>query len=425
MNIVYLVHETAWKDLSGTPILTQQYADLAIKNGHKVCIITPSFNGKNEIFKKKDIFYLNVDAIVNWSLNAFKKNNDIVKENLQLPFKPDIIHIIDWVHINPNFINDLRKYNVPILRHVNSFEELCYFQHPIYQHNDNSLCQPPLKAEDCTRCITKKLYKDAKLLRKVKYFLLNEKKKDFNNFYNSLKDRNELVLKQFTNIYDHLIFGSSAFAEFFFSHIKLKKNFSIIPHGVDKKKIIKKNFFDRKINIIYTGGRAHRKGWKIVEKAFDYLLNKHSDKINLRIYGHKKKIEKSNIGKHSSVECFDFFEYEKLEETISWADIAVLPTLFEPYGIIIREFLSLGVSTITTNTFGPSEIIKDKINGIILTKPYINNLKTEIENLIQNKVALLKYHDEASKTFISTKEEEFNIIMKLYDNYCNTQNLRN
>ena len=164
MNIVYLVHETAWKDLSGTPILTQQYADLAIKNGHKVCIITPSFNGKNEIFKKKDIFYLNVDAIVNWSLNAFKKNNDIVQENLQLPFKPDIIHVIDWVHINPNFINNLRKYNVPILRHVNSFEELCYFQHPIYQHNDNSLCQPPLKAEDCTRCITKKLYKDSKII---------------------------------------------------------------------------------------------------------------------------------------------------------------------------------------------------------------------------------------------------------------------
>ena len=70
-------------------------------------------------------------------------------------------------------------------------------------------------------------------------------------------------------------------------------------------------------------------------------------------------------------------------------------------------------------------IIKDKSNGIILTKPYINNLKTEVENLIQNKEALLKYHEEANKTLIPTKEEEFNIIMKLYDNYYNMKNLRN
>ena len=77
----------------------------------------------------------------------------------------------------------------------------------------------------------------------------------------------------------------------------------------------------------------------------------------------KKKIQKSKIGKYSSLECYDYFEYEKLEETISWADVAVLPTLFEPYGIIVREFLSLGVTTITTNAFGPSEIIKNKFKA--------------------------------------------------------------
>ena len=60
----------------------------------------------------------------------------------------------------------------------------------------------------------------------------------------------------------------------------MKKPFNIINHGINldiNDQYKNKNNSDI-INFIYTGGTAERKGWKIIEEAFDYLLKKYPKK---------------------------------------------------------------------------------------------------------------------------------------------------
>ena len=64
-------------------------------------------------------------------------------------------------------------------------------------------------------------------------------------------------------------------------------NKSLIPQGfkdhVDFNTNVEHQYKNKNnadiINFIYTGGTAERKGWKIIEEAFDYLLKKYPNKI--------------------------------------------------------------------------------------------------------------------------------------------------
>ena len=114
MNILYLVHANYWDDYSGTPILTQEFADLAFKNNYQVCLLTPSHKKKENVFEKNKINYFNVKAFKNWSLDAFSENNIVTLKDFKLPFKPDIVHVIDWVNFDPSScpINFQRTQNV-------------------------------------------------------------------------------------------------------------------------------------------------------------------------------------------------------------------------------------------------------------------------------------------------------------------------
>ena len=81
MKILYLVHADSKDELSGTPIITQQYIDLAIKKGFEACLLTPSdkkLNNFNQLAKKSQKF-----SHYYWPLNknhiqvSFDKENDI------------------------------------------------------------------------------------------------------------------------------------------------------------------------------------------------------------------------------------------------------------------------------------------------------------------------------------------------------------
>ena len=164
MKILYLVHADSKDELSGTPIITQQYIDLAIKKGFEACLLTPSdkkLNNFNQLAKKSQKF-----SHYYWPLNknhiqvSFDKENYINNsKNISIPFVPDIIHIIDLVNFESSILNELKKFNVPIIRHVWNFEDLCYFIQPIYRFSDKSFCRAPLNINTCSKCVATNLFK--------------------------------------------------------------------------------------------------------------------------------------------------------------------------------------------------------------------------------------------------------------------------
>ena len=111
-----------------------------VKNKNfNVCVVTPTNNKENfyKILKKNDILYYSVPSITEWRLNGFDEKKNIIDEDLKLPFKPDLIHIIDWLHFDSQFLYSISNLKVPIIRHYCAFEDFCYFVHPIYKKKEH------------------------------------------------------------------------------------------------------------------------------------------------------------------------------------------------------------------------------------------------------------------------------------------------
>ena len=77
------------------------------------------------------------------------------------------------------------------------------------------------------------------------------------------------------------------------------------------------------------------------------------------------------------------------------------------------EYLESGVIPISTNFFG-SEIITNKINGIVINRSFKENLIKTVENILENPKVIERYSKNVKKTKILYEEEEFENILNIY-----------
>jgi glycosyltransferase involved in cell wall biosynthesis len=63
-------------------------------------------------------------------------------------------------------------------------------------------------------------------------------------------------------------------------------------------------------------------------------------------------------------------------------DLFCLPSHHEPFGIVLLEAMAYGLPVISTNSEGPSEILTDHINGILVEKGSAAAMAEAIENLL-------------------------------------------
>ncbi len=417
MKILYLSHGDPDTDFSGVPLIAKQYINYFKKNGHECALLLPKINSTQKIINEdvNEISRFYWPSLNNWRLEAFKKKpNDYFNPNIQIDFKPDIIHVLDWVNFSPSILDKLRSFNVPIIRHVYNFEDFCYFTRPIYYHEDHAACEAPLSTENCTNCIIKN--EDQKISDQITSIIFNKKKK----LREKLQNRESIIKEHFENYFDHLIFPSRSFADFFFKHYEKQKPYSVISHGIEKPKEKFKKNGNNKVNIIFCGGTELAKGWFVIEDAFLKILKDNSLNFNLRIYGDKKITSKSLLSKFENIDFFERYSPDEIDNIFGWADIAITPFLFETYSRIVREFMIRDVIPISTDAFGIPDVIDDKVNGFLIKKPLKINLYNLLKTLLTNKEMLNDIRDKIRNTLITSPEDEQLSILKIYEKLYET-----
>jgi len=144
---------------------------------------------------------------------------------------------------------------------------------------------------------------------------------------------------------------------------------SIIPHGVDiidPRKYMEQNLEQKnKIRLLYVGYLIKRKGVEHVIRALHSLIYKYGVKnVELKIVG--KGPEKSrliNLARTLRVNDFitwvDFLPYSKLISELKNADVLLLLSASEAYGIIVAEALALGTPVIITKRTALIEFLEE------------------------------------------------------------------
>jgi len=162
------------------------------------------------------------------------------------------------------------------------------------------------------------------------------------------------------------------------------------PISEDKKTEYRKKLGlgQRKI-ILSIGQFIHRKGFDILLKAWDKTLD---EKYSLVIVGGGEEEAKYRlyISKHDlqNVYLLDFKSKDEVFEYYKAANVFVLPTREDIWGLVINEAMAFGLPVISTNMcLGAMELIENGVNGYIVPSNNSQALNAAISEIMEKDLA--------------------------------------
>jgi len=431
MKILYVIHSPPWIEYSGAPLQLHQYLKHAKSNGYQAAVLSKDIKKDGNDYVPSEYSGVRVfgyPAVDDWGLNAFRSK--LRKSTIELHlngFLPDIVHIIDWVGLHPAILKSLKNIGAPIIRHVLNFEDRCYFVTPVRRLPHLEKCAPPLAPNSCADCILNHysgVKKDIKSLVRKSLKQLSPAYINYKHKINQMSiERAQIAERDIEIYYDFLIFPSLSFADYYKSHLKVIKPYKVCELGLPLPPIIPKREVNSQgtIKIMYAGGGSDVKGFHIVENAFLRLINATKVRFELRIYGVDKiQADKSLLKGYGNITFIDRFNIAEDCSPYTWADIGVVPTHFETFCRVAREYMIYGAVPVSTRAFGIAEVIKDEYNGLLINRPYNQSLFTAVLRLMEEKGLLQRLRVGLSNSKVVSDVDEFNEIKTIYEQLrCN------
>jgi glycosyltransferase involved in cell wall biosynthesis len=170
---------------------------------------------------------------------------------------------------------------------------------------------------------------------------------------------------------------------------------------------------NEKINIIFVGAKAKGKGIDVVVDWMNKRIEKNPFN-NIHLFIVTKTELQIPTGLPITVRMDIDPGSEELKSLYNCCDIFVLPTKVDAYPMSLGEAAAAGLVLITTNTaLGSPEIIKDGVNGYILTEK--NEVYAKLDYLCDNPEKI----KEMKRNCREFMEKEFNLdnIFKSFDTY--------
>lgn len=185
----------------------------------------------------------------------------------------------------------------------------------------------------------------------------------------------------------------------------------IISNGVEAeefdiefdKKEFKENYVKEDENIVFFVGRhVYEKGVHLlIESAHKILEQAPNTKFIIAGQGPmtaelKDKVYQQNLNdKFIFVGYIDSLTKNKLYKV---AEVAVFPSIYEPFGIVALEAMAAGCPVVVSDTGGLGEIINHEVNGLKMLNGVSNSLSDNVIRILKDKDLSLKLRNEAYNT---------------------------
>jgi len=150
----------------------------------------------------------------------------------------------------------------------------------------------------------------------------------------------------------------------------------VIPNGVDATRFTKpldKDEFRRRYTdpterlVLYVGRLVYEKGVSVLIDAFAKVLPRVNSKLVVVGDGYMREDlsrEAMRKGVADKVFLTGFLDDDTVKALYRCADLCVVPSLYEPFGIVALEAMAAGAPVVAANTGGLSEIVDHGRTGV-------------------------------------------------------------
>ena len=116
-----------------------------------------------------------------------------------------------------------------------------------------------------------------------------------------------------------------------------------------------------------------------------------------------------SLGVSQMVDYLGVIETKEVPKLINQSRVFIYPSREEPFGLSILEAMACGVPVVTTNVYGPSEIITQNVDGLAVNPDDVNALVKAIGSLLDDEHLRIVMGEEGR----STVEKRFDINQHL------------
>ncbi|MDM8518970.1 glycosyltransferase family 4 protein [Anaerolineales bacterium HSG6] len=185
----------------------------------------------------------------------------------------------------------------------------------------------------------------------------------------------------------------------------------IIPNGIHSTKLLAStdelNTFRAKYGssetvLIYTVARlVYEKGIQVLISTMSHVLP-HYPQTQLLIAGKGPATAElqqltHDLGITDHVTFLGFVSDTERDIFFKVADLAVIPSLYEPFGIVALEAMALSCPVVVSDTGGLAEVVEHQVSGLTVPPDNVSALSTAIMEILSDRPKTEQYINEAKE----------------------------
>jgi lipopolysaccharide biosynthesis protein/radical SAM superfamily enzyme YgiQ (UPF0313 family)/GT2 family glycosyltransferase len=409
-RVLFINHSIYPLEISGTPLSTRNHVLGMIRRGLEVAVLIPREGIKEGYGKERaaDGYTLyQVPAMDKLAAYFTGPDRDGLSEYRQVieeiieDFHPQVVHINDYVFMPAEIIEIFSRRGCLVVRGVCNCEELCHRDYPVISSElDGRLCPGPESSRKCADCFS---------TRPESAEEKTEKRFDY-------------IKRLYRDAVDQVIFTSEPFKEYFTRFVPIpEEKTKVIPRGFDfefSRNAHARRDYDGTVHFAFVANIMFSKGVDVALHAFEKAC--HETNFVLHVYGQMGNPEYADwLNRLESRYPGRFiyhgkFEEKDLPEIASRIDVCIIPSYFDTYNRVLREFLYLGTPVIVTDFFG-AYIVHDGGNGFKIPVGDADALAGKMLDLINHPDRIEVLARGAAQTRIPTLENEIDRLIGTYE----------
>jgi glycosyltransferase involved in cell wall biosynthesis len=228
-----------------------------------------------------------------------------------------------------------------------------------------------------------------------------------------------------------LILGVSHNVTDMLKHLLQEKRIALPVHtlylGIDLK-VFSQRRGDKKVwDVAYMGRLEKMKAVDLFPEMLS-MLRRENPTLRFLMTG-DGSLRESLLRQFEAKGVSDLVEYrgvveaEEVPKLLNQSRIFIYPSREEPFGLSILEAMACGVPVVTSNILGPSEILTDNFDGIMVVPDSVKELTNGIHQLLHNDALRATLGRNARKTVESKFDVRLHCdkLLKVYHDLILTQ----